>query len=76
MPNKKFSSAERKLVEKLAENVRARRITMCMTQAALAKKCGCSTMVICHVERADNFPSLPIYIAICEALGMGKAPLL
>ena len=47
-----------------------------MTQAALAPKIGIGVQALSHIERGSNLPSLPVYFALCRALGFKKLPLL
>lgn len=46
-----------------------------LTIRELADRVGCSYQMISHVERADNFPSFAVYLAICRVLKLGKPPL-
>jgi len=46
-----------------------------MSVVQVAEKAGCSRQVIYHLENAENWPSLPAYIGIIRALGLGAPPL-
>ena len=46
-----------------------------LTIAALGKAVGCSRQCIYHIERAENFPTLAVYLKLCRVLNQAKPPL-
>ncbi len=56
--------------------MKARRLDLKMSHADLARAIGVSASQVSNMERGDNYPSLPVYVALCFALGYVKIPLL
>jgi len=59
----------------MATQLRAGRKIMNVSVSQLAERVGCTIKNIYHIERAENFPSMPVYLAICRELGTRKPPL-
>jgi DNA-binding XRE family transcriptional regulator len=58
---------------KLARTMRLCRQSAGMSQIALAEKLGVSNKQLCNIETAKNWPSMPLYIALCrEFLNLGE----
>lgn len=49
--------------------IKKRRKSLGLTQAELAKKCGCSRQYIGYVENNRVNPSLSLCLSICYVLG-------
>lgn len=62
-------------LKNMAMQVKKIRKEMGLTQTELAQKAGCSRSIVDHIERALNYPSLPVYLALCKALGQEQPPL-
>lgn len=56
--------------------LRGKRQMLHMAQIELAEEVGVSTKTVNTIEYGHNWPSLPLYIAICRALKCGKIPLI
>lgn len=69
------SPASKAALKRMAVALRDARVAARMTIKELAKEVGCSYQMISHVEHAENFPSMAVYIAICRVLKLGKPPL-
>lgn len=52
----------------MGAQIRARRITLGMTQAELAERVSVSTAFIGHIERGTRIPSLATMVSIAAAL--------
>lgn len=71
-----FTQESRDALRSLSTNLLNERLARGLRQVDLAKKTGCSAMMISNMEKGDNFPSLPTYLALLRALKMGKPPLI
>jgi len=58
-----------------ARAVRRRRLAMCISQAELARRMRINSKSLHNLERARNWPSLPIYFRLVRELGAGVPPL-
>lgn len=58
------------------DNLRRKRQSQHLTQAQLAAACGISTNLISNIELGYNWPSMPIYLKMCDVLFPGKKLLL
>ena len=63
------------MLEKMGRELRLARLTKGWTRAQLATAVGVSWQCIAHVDSGRNFPSFPVYGAICDVLGLPKPPL-
>lgn len=59
----------------LAKEIRERRIAGNFSQTALAEAIGTTVKNLNNFERCRNFPSLIVYIALCEVLCGSKPPM-
>lgn len=57
-----------------ASEVRRRRQARNISQTKLGALVGCSVKQINNIERAVNWPSMPIYLGLCRELGF-KSPM-
>lgn len=46
-----------------------------MSRRQFADKIGLSYSNTSNIELGENWPSMPVYIKICEVLGVGEPPL-
>ncbi len=63
-------------IQSFGRVMKARRLDRKMSHADLAKAIGVSASQISNMERGDNYPSLPVYVRLCVALGYVRIPLL
>lgn len=61
-------------LEDFASEVRRRRRKLNVTQTEIARRVGCSVKQINNIERAVNWPSMPVYLGLCRELGF-RSPL-
>lgn len=61
---------------KFGRRLARRRRDCCISQAQLAEKIGVSFNLVNNLERGQNWPSMPVYIAICRVLEIKSPPLL
>ncbi len=66
----------KKDLEAFALRLKRARQAAHLTQVALAEKAGISNKQLNNVESASNWPSMPVYIALCRELGLGRPLLL
>jgi transcriptional regulator with XRE-family HTH domain len=66
----------KKDLEAFAARLRRTRQALHLSQVALAEKAGISNKQLNNIENAHNWPSMPVYIAICRELGLGEPLLL
>lgn len=59
-----------------AGRVRRARQAKRLSQVAMAEKIGCSNKQLNNIEHAQNWPSMPVYLAICRVLELEAPPLL
>lgn len=52
------------LLKKFATRLRARRLKMNLSQRDLARQVGISSKSLCNLEMGNNWPSLPVYVAL------------
>lgn len=57
-----------------AAEVRRRRMKLRVTQTEIARRVGCSVKQVNNIERAVNWPSMPVYLGLCRELGF-RSPL-
>ncbi len=62
--------------EVIGRNVRKRRVAAGLKQSDLARTAGISYNQLNHIEVGRYFPSIPVYVALCEALQLNSPPLL
>ena len=62
--------------EALGLRIREARKKLKMTQEQLAEKVGITDVYICEIERGNKMPSIPVLIAIVEALDISADYLL
>lgn len=67
--------ANKQDLARLGTAVRRKRQQKKLSQLGLAQLAGISNSQLNNVESARNWPSLPAYLAICRALGVGEPPL-
>ncbi len=60
---------------RLIARLRARRLALHLTQAALAGRLGCTNRWLSKVERRDIRLDVMTFIRVCQALGMRAHPL-
>lgn len=60
----------------LGEQVRTLRKARNLSQTALAALIDMSNKTLDNVEKGRNWPSMPVYIALCRVLDLGVPPLL
>lgn len=65
---------QKKILLEFGRKVRAQRKALGLSQVNLAKKIGCVSNSISNVEYGNNFPSLPVYVALCRELKMKVPP--
>jgi DNA-binding XRE family transcriptional regulator len=70
-----FTHENQSALKVMAVTIKALRQKYNLSQEKLAELVGCSRSIIEKVERAKNFPSFPVYLSLCRALGAGRAPL-
>lgn len=70
------SPAHRKILAAFAKALRKHRDALGLGQSDVAKKVGISAKTLCNIEASNNFPSLPVYAALCRVLNLGQPPLL
>lgn len=46
-----------------------------MRQSELARRIGIAQKTLAHIEQGDTWPSMPLYIALCRELKLGRIPL-
>lgn len=56
--------------KELGAELRRKRQAKHISQVALAELTGVSTKQINHIEMGRNWPSMPVYITLCRALGI------
>lgn len=66
----------KKDLEALALALRRARQAKHISQVALAESVGISNKQLNNVECAHNWPSMPVYVALCRKLELGEPPLL
>ncbi len=62
----------------LADQARSRRLGHTnprLSQVEFARTLGVSNKTLDNIEAARNWPSMPVYIKLCRALGVGTPPL-
>ncbi len=59
----------------LAAAIRDRRLKNGLNQTEFAEQVGVSNKTMDNIEAARNWPSVPVYIAICRVLRVGRIPL-
>ncbi len=62
-------------LKRLGSALRRHRQQSKLSQFALAKLTGVSNQQMNNIEGGRCWPSLPAYVVICRALGMGTLPL-
>ena len=70
-----LNAKDTRLLRKLAVAVVSRRIELCMTRRQLSVAVGVSYGQLSHIENAENWPTMPVYIKIVDALKCGRVPL-
>lgn len=65
-------SGDKKGLKEFGKNLRRRRHEMRLTQDKLAELVGVSPKAVCGYEWNANWPSMPVYIRLCEVLQMPK----
>lgn len=56
------------LLTKFAAALRARRLNMKMSQRELARQVGISSKSLCNLEMGNNWPSVPVYVALTRVM--------
>lgn len=69
------TKASKAALKTLAVSLVAIRKGMGITQQEFASRVGISRNTLNHVENAENFPSMAVYLAICRELKLEKPPL-
>lgn len=72
-----MSQLEQITLQELADfaaEVRRRRMKLRVTQTEIARRVGCSVKQVNNIERAVNWPSMPVYLGLCRELGF-RSPL-
>ena len=69
LPNHKLTGLEAEVAARIGGRMRARRLTLGMSLAALSIKVGCSQALLSRVERGQNLPSVPTLLRIAMAYG-------
>ena len=60
---------------KFAAAVATRRMQLGLSRTELATRTGISYWQLSHIENAENWPTLPVYLALCRELKCGRVPL-
>lgn len=60
---------------KLGPAIKAARVRRGLTQHQLAEKVGVSYKHMANIQDGHSVPSLAVYVAICDALGMKRPEL-
>lgn len=68
------AASQRTLVS-FASALVARRAQLGITRTALAAQVRISYGQLSHIENAENWPTMPVYLGIIRALKCGRAPL-
>lgn len=53
----------------------ARRVELSITRRQLSEAVGISYGQLSHIENAENWPTMPVYLRIVKELKCGRAPL-
>lgn len=56
------------LLKSFAAALRARRTQMNMSQRDLARRVGISSKSLCNLEMGNNWPSMPVYVALIRVM--------
>jgi DNA-binding XRE family transcriptional regulator len=77
MPRREHALHKKSLsaLRKLARSVSRARLCSGLTRRQLAGRVGVSYATINHLENAENWPTLPVFLALCRVLKSGKVPL-
>jgi len=68
--------SSKKALRLFAAALGKRREEMRMSRTELAEEVGVSYFTMAHIELGENWPSIPVYLAICKALQVGVPPLM
>lgn len=66
----------KKELRKFGEAVREKRAELRVSQVDLARLVGISNKTLFNIEAGNNWPSLPVYAALCRHLALPTPPLL
>lgn len=64
------------LLRMFAFAVKKRRAELGVSRTQVARSVGISYAQLAHVENAENWPTVPVYRALCRVLKCGRVPLL
>lgn len=70
------SDESKAALARFAKSLRTLRKAQGFTLTELADKVGCSLKQISNIEHEHCWPGMPVYLAICKALGQPKPPML
>ncbi len=62
-------------LQAMAKALRELRKATGLSVQKLAEEVGCTVKNIYHIERAENWPSMEIYIELCRVLKQPKPPI-
>lgn len=71
-----LDKASRGVLDRYALALKARREELNISRRSLAEKVGVSYGQLSHIENAENWPTVPVFIAIARVLKCGRVPLL
>lgn len=66
----------REALKVFAAGIFARRLRLGYSRKRVADACGISYSQLSHLELGDNWPTVPVYRALCRKLKLRKPPLL
>ncbi len=64
----------RSQLAKFALSLKQWRAAQKLSRGALAEKVGCSGQQIANIEHRENYPSFPVYAALCREMGVEPVP--
>lgn len=75
MSNAAGMRVTKKDLENFSKAVRSRRSSIGLSQNTMAIRVGISNQQMSNIEHANCWPSMPVYIKLCNALEAGIPPM-
>jgi ribosome-binding protein aMBF1 (putative translation factor) len=69
------TAASKRSLGRLASGLRSAREARGWSRRYMAEQMGVSLSSLAHVELAQNWPTMPVYLAMCKVLELGQPPL-
>lgn len=70
-----LNAASRTVLKLFGQAVATRRAERKLSRRQLAEAVEVSYATISHIENGENWPTVPVYLALCRVLKVGRPPL-